>query len=123
MLAVEAQVQEVIVRHKFAETQASHYEQLLLAHAVSQEGAGIKRQELQITQASLSAARANLDASRQELVRARADRDGLIRQRANLRLVSPVDGLVSRRDADPGTTVVAGQAVVEVIEPAGLWIS
>ena len=78
----------------------------LVAHSVSEEGAQVKRQELQIAQAALSAARANLDASRQELNRVRADRDGLVRQRANLRLISPVDGIVTRRDADPGTTVI-----------------
>ena len=123
VLAGEAQIQEVSARKNFAEIQAKRYEQLLIARSVSEEGAEAKRQELQIAQASLSAASANLDASRQDLVRARAERDGLIRQRASLRLVSPVDGIVTRRDADPGTTVVAGQAVVEVVEPGSIWIS
>jgi len=123
VLAVEAQVQEVSARKAFAELQAKRYEQLLVSHSVSEEGAQVKRQEMQIAQASFAAARANLDSSRQELVRARAERDGLLRQRANLRLLSPVDGIVTRRDADPGTTVVAGQAVVEVVEPASVWVS
>jgi RND family efflux transporter MFP subunit len=47
----------------------------------------------------------------------------LIQQRANLRLIAPVRGLVAARNADPGTTVVAGQSVVEVIDPASLWIN
>jgi len=34
-----------------------------------------------------------------------------------------VDGLVAARDADPGSTVVAGQAVVELIDPQSLWIN
>ena len=123
ILAMEAQIQEVSARKSFAETQAKRYEQLLVVRAVSEESVEAKRQELQIAQASLSAARANLEASRQELARVRAERDGLIRQRANLRLVSPVDGLVTRRDADPGTTVIAGQAVVEVVEPGSIWIN
>ncbi|MBK6649305.1 MAG: efflux RND transporter periplasmic adaptor subunit [Betaproteobacteria bacterium] len=123
LLAVEAQVQEVSARKAFAEIQTKRYEQLLIARSVSEEGAQAKQQELDITQASLAAVRANLEASRQELIRARADRDGLVRQRANLRLISPVDGIVTRRDADPGTTVVAGQAVVEVVEPGSIWIN
>jgi HlyD family secretion protein len=123
VMAVEAQVQEVTARQSFAEIQAKRYEQLLVSHSVSEEGAQVKRQELQITQAALAATRANLVASRQELIRARADRDGLSRQRANLRLLSPVDGLVTRRDADPGTTVVAGQSVVDVVEPGSLWLN
>lgn len=123
VLAVEAQIQEVSARKAFAASQASRYEQLLSARSVSEEAVEAKRQEFQIAQASLSAARANLEASRQELARLRAEREGLIRQRANLRLVSPVNGLVTRRDADPGTTVVAGQAVVEVVEPDSIWIN
>lgn len=123
ILAVKAQSQEAAVRNSFAEVQAKRYEQLLAIRSVSEENSEAKRQELQVTHSVLSAARANLDASRQEFSRLRSEREGLIRQRANLRLVSPVDGVVSRRDMDPGTTVVAGQSVVEVIEPGSIWIN
>ncbi len=123
VMAVEAQVQELTARKAFAEVQSKRYATLLVSQSVSEEGASIKRQELAIAQASLAAALANLDASRQEHARARADRDGLVRQRANLRLISPAAGIVSRRDADAGTTAVAGQAVVEVIERGSLWLS
>lgn len=123
VMAVEAQVQELSARKAFADVQSKRYATLLVSQSVSEEGASIKRQELAIAQASLAAALANLDASRQEHARARADRDGLVRQRANLRLISPAAGIVSRRDADAGTTAVAGQAVVEVIERGSLWLS
>jgi RND family efflux transporter MFP subunit len=123
VLAVEAQVQEVAARKAFAQVQSQRYALLLASHSVSEEGASIKRQELEIAHASFAAVQANLDASRQELLRARADREGLLRQRMNLRLISPIDGTVSRRDADAGTTVVAGQSVVEVIEPQSVWVN
>jgi RND family efflux transporter MFP subunit len=123
VLAVEAQVQEVAARKAFAQVQSQRYALLLVSHSVSEEGASIKRQELEIAHASFAAVQANLDASRQELLRARADREGLLRQRMNLRLISPIDGTVSRRDADTGTTVVAGQSVVEVIEPQSVWVN
>lgn len=122
-LAAEAQVQEASARKIYAETQARRYEQLLQARSVSEQAVEVKRQEHQVAQASFAAARANLDAARQESARIRADREGLIQQRANLHLVAPVDGLVVARDADPGTTIVAGQAVVEMIEPQSLWIN
>lgn len=122
-LAAEAQVQESSARKAYAEKQAGRYEKLLQAHAVSEEGASAKHQEQQIAEAGFAAARANLDAARQELTRIRAERAGLHQQRANLRLVAPVDGLVVAREADPGTTVVAGQTVVEIIDPASLWIN
>ncbi|MGB5065020.1 MAG: efflux RND transporter periplasmic adaptor subunit, partial [Candidatus Competibacter sp.] len=41
---------------------------------------------------------------------------------AQSQLVSPVDGVVSARLVEPGSTVVAGQAVVQVLDPASLWI-
>jgi multidrug efflux pump subunit AcrA (membrane-fusion protein) len=106
VMAVEAQVQELTARKAFAEVQSKRYATLLVSQSVSEEGASIKRQELAIASASLAAVLANLDASGQESTRARADRDGLVRQRANLRLISPAAGIVSRRDADAGTTAV-----------------
>jgi HlyD family secretion protein len=123
VLAAEAQVWEASARKSYAENQASRYEQLLQARSVSEEMVEGKRQESQVTEAGFATARANLDAARQELARIRSDREGLIRQRANLRLIAPVRGLVAARNADPGTTVVAGQSVVEVIDPATLWIN
>lgn len=122
VIAAEAQVREALARKSYAENQASRYEQLLLARSVSEETVEGKRQEHQVTAAGFAAARANLDAARQEVARIRSDREGLIQQRANLRLIAPVRGLVAARNADPGTTVVAGQPVVEVIDPATLWI-
>lgn len=121
--AAEAQVREAVARAAYADTQAGRYENLLQQGMVSAEAAGAKRQERQVAEAGLSAARANSDAAGQELVRIRTDREGLIRQRANLLLVAPAAGQVVARNADPGTTLVAGQSVVEVIDPASLWIN
>lgn len=123
VLAAEAQVRETLARKSYAENQASRYEQLLKVRAVSEEAVEGKLQERQVTEASFAAARANLDAASQETARIHAERGGLIQQRANLRLIAPVRGLVAARNADPGTTVVAGQSVVEVIDPASLWIN
>ena len=123
VLAAEAQLQDLSARRAFAETQARRYEQLRAARSVSDEAAEARRQEWQLAEAGHAAARANLDAARQELARARADREGLARQRANLKLVAPAAGIVAVRAADPGTTVVAGQAVVEIIDPSTLWLN
>lgn len=121
--AAEAQLEDVSARKTHAVIQAQRYEQLLLARSVSEEAVEARRQERQVAEAGWLAARANLDGARQELARVRAEREGLIRQRANLRLVAPVDGLVTVRNADPGTTVIAGQSVVEMIDPASLWVN
>ena len=122
VLAADAQVQEAVARKSYADAQAQRYEQLWQTRAVTQVAVETKQQERQVASAVLAAAQANMDASNQELTRIRSDRDGVIQQRASLQLIAPVDGLVVLRNADPGTTVVAGQAVVEVIDPASLWI-
>ena len=112
----EAALREAVARQSHAETQARRYEELLVVRSTSEEVVSTKRQERQIADAALSAAR-------EDLARSRSDRDALVAQRSNLRLISPVDGVVALRDADPGTTIVAGQAVVEVIDPKSLWIN
>lgn len=123
VLVAEAQAEESSARKAYAEAQALRYEKLGQDHWVSEEAVAAKRQERKLADAGFAVARSNLDAVRQDLSRIRSDRDGLRKQRANLRLVSPMDGLVAVRDADPGAAVAAGQSVVEVIDPASLWIN
>jgi RND family efflux transporter MFP subunit len=111
----EAALREMQARQTFAQSQARRYEQLFAVGSVSEELVTSKRQELQIADAAQSAAR-------EEVSRARSDRDAALAQRGNLRLIAPVAGVIAARHADPGTTIVAGQAVVEVIDPKSLWI-
>ncbi len=111
----QAALHEAEARQDYAQSQAKRYEQLLAAHTTSEEIVATKKQDLKIANAALAAAK-------EELVRVRSDGAAVVAQRNNMRLVSPVDGLVVARDADPGSTVVAGQSVVEVIDPQSLWI-
>ncbi len=119
----EAQVGDATARISYAETQARRYEQLIEARTASAELLDAKRQERAIAEMSLASARANLDAIRHEQTRVRFDRDALVKQRANLRLIAPADGLVVSRQAEPGSTLVAGQPVVEMVDPGSLWIN
>ncbi len=112
----QAALVEAKARQVFAQQQVQRYAQLLDVQAVSEESITVKRQDLQVADAALSVAKA-------DIARARSDREGLVAQKSNLRLIAPVDGVVAVRDADPGTTIVAGQAVVEVIDPKSLWIN
>lgn len=112
----QAALREAQARQVHAAAQETRYEQLFAVRTVSEEILQAKQQELQIADAALSAAGA-------ELARARADGQALAAQRGNLRLHAPVQGIVTARNADPGTTIVAGQSVVEVIDPRTLWIN
>lgn len=118
-----AQLADADARLRLARTQAGRAERLFEGGWVSEAAVETRRQELQVADAGSAAARANLAAASQDRGRAGAEGAALVRQRANLRLVAPADGLVVRRVAEPGTTVVAGQAVVEIIDPANLWIN
>ncbi len=112
----EAQLREAQSRHAYAQTQARRYEELLAARSTSEEILARKKNELLVAEANLSAAR-------EEPVRVRAEREALIAQNKNLSLIAPVDSLVVARNAEPGTTLVAGQAVVELIDPKTLWVN
>ena len=112
----EAQLIESQARQIFAKAQAQRYEQLLAARSTSEEIVATKKQEHQIAEASLKAAR-------KEAVRVQAEGAALQAQLKNLDFVAPATGLVTARNADPGTTVVAGQAVVELIDPKNLWVN
>lgn len=103
-------------RHAHAATQARRYEQLFAEQATSEELLAARRQDLQLASAALTAAH-------EDQARARSDLQALRAQRASLRLVSPVDGVVTAREIEPGTTVVAGQTVVEVVDPKSLWVN
>ncbi len=81
-----------------------------------------KTQELRSADAGVRNAQANLVAAGHELERIKAERTGLQQQRDNIRLRASQDGIVLARDAEPGSTVVAGQAVLRLIDPASLWV-
>ncbi len=110
------QINEAQVRQDYAQTQARRYAELLAARSTSEEILAGKNNDLQIAESSLKAAK-------EEAGRIRAEREALIAQRNNLSLIAPTDGLVVLRNAEPGTTVVAGQAIVELIDPDSLWVN
>ncbi len=112
----EANVQDAEARQRYAHAQAKRYGELLPLKATSEEIVSAKRQELQTADAALVAAR-------EERSRLTSEYTGLCSQQGNLRLVAPVAGLVTLRGAEPGTTVVAGQTVIELIDPASVWIN
>lgn len=120
--AAEAQLREAASREKLAQASAARYRELVAKHFVSQEMAAARESEAEVARAGREAAAASLDAARRDAARLGAERDALLRQRANLKLLSPSNGVVISRDAEPGNTVVAGQAVVRLVDPASLWV-
>lgn len=122
VVAVEAQRRDARARTELAAVNARRHVDLGAQNFMSAGAVEAKLQEQASAEAVLAAAEANLAAARQDLQRLAAERAALRRQRANVRLVAPVDAVVTSRDAEPGSTVVAGQAVVRLVEPASLWL-
>jgi RND family efflux transporter MFP subunit len=123
ILAAEARVRDMSGRKDYARSQARRYDELLGPNLVSEELAGAKRQEFRSAEAGLTVSEADLEALHRELARLNSELNGLTQQRKNLRLESPVEGTVVARYADPGTTLVAGQPVVAIIDTDALWIT
>ncbi|MBI4755897.1 MAG: efflux RND transporter periplasmic adaptor subunit [Betaproteobacteria bacterium] len=120
--AAEAQRQDALARHEVAALNARRYQDLGRDRFVATSAVELKVQEQTSARAALAAADSNLAAARQDLLRLQADREGLRQQRRQARLLAPAAGVVSARDAEPGSTVVAGQAVLRLVDPASLWV-
>lgn len=118
----EAQVQEARSRLNLATIEANRYAQLGKKEFVSHSVADAKLQEQKTAEAQLAATEASLGAARKDQGRFNAEREGVKQQRQNIRLFAPVDGVITARDAETGSTVVAGQSVVKLMEPSSLWI-
>jgi HlyD family secretion protein len=120
--AAQATLAEATSRAHLAQTSAQRYTDLRRKNFVSQEAADAKGHEAVAARAAQNAATAALAAARDEGQRAQAEQAGLGKSRAHLRLLSPVAGVISARLAEPGSTVVGGQAVVQVIDPVSRWL-
>jgi HlyD family secretion protein len=121
-VAADAQRKDALAKMKLAAVNARRYVDLAEKNFISAGALEGKLQEQTSADAGAAGAEANLAAARQDTQRLVAERAGLRQQRDNVRLLAPVDGVVISRDAEPGSTVVAGQAVVKLVDPASLWI-
>ncbi|MFZ5574613.1 MAG: efflux RND transporter periplasmic adaptor subunit [Pseudomonadota bacterium] len=120
--AAQAQVAEAESRARLAQANSERYQALYRQNFVAREMAESRRHEAAAAEAALAAARANAVAAQREIARAEAELRGVEQVRNSLKLVSPVDGVVTAREAEPGATVAAGQAVVRLVDPSQLWV-
>lgn len=120
--AAQAQVAEADSRAKLALANSERYQALVQQKFVAREMADSRGHEAAAAAAALGAARANAAGAQREIHRAEAELEGIGQLQSSLRLLSPVDGVVTAREAEPGATVVAGQAVVRLVDPARLWV-
>jgi HlyD family secretion protein len=118
----EAQLAEAQSRVKTANAAYIRLAELREGGYVSQEMLDAKLHEKNAALAAVASATASLASAQLDQVRTRSDASGIGKLRAQTRLLSPVNGIVTSRLVEPGVTVVAGQAVIQVIDPASLWV-
>jgi len=85
---------------------------------------------LDASEATLRAARANVDNARAALSATEAEVQALSQElryadtvMSFTRIVSPIDGVIVLRQAEVGTTVVPGTPIFRLVDPATLWIA
>lgn len=120
--AAGAQVADAQARRALAAANLQRNEDLARQNFISAGALEARSQEVASATAGLQAAQANLGGSAQDIARLRAERAALAQQRDNLKLVAPASAVVTARDAEAGTTVVAGQAVLRLMDPSTLWV-
>jgi HlyD family secretion protein len=108
MVAVQAQANDAKARMVLASETARRYVELGKKNFISSIVVEGKIQEL--------------DSAKAIVQKTNADLAGLKQQELNLKLKAPIDGIITSRDAEPGSTVIAGQTVLKMIDPTSLWI-
>ena len=120
--AAAAQQLDAAARRELAAVNFRRNQDLADKNFISAGALEARVQEKVSADAALQAAQASVLGAGQDLTRLKADRAALLQQRLNVRLLAPADAVVSSRDAEAGSTVVAGQAVLRLIDPGSLWI-
>lgn len=120
--AAQAQEADLQARSELSAANQRRYADLERQGFISTGAMDSKRQELVSAEAGLRSAGANLAASRHDRERLQAERAALQQQRGNTRLLATRDSIVLSREAEPGSTVVAGQPVLRLIDPGSLRI-
>ena len=123
LAAARAAQAEATARRALAAANAQRWVELGQREFVSPSAVEGRQQELAAADAALTAAQAGIGGAEQDLARLRAEREALLQQRRNVQLRAPADAVVTAREAEPGSTVVAGQAVLKLAEPGSLWLT
>ncbi len=120
--AAEAAVDEARERYHQARKEAVRYRKLVEKKQVSQELAESRESEARAAEDKLREMQANLAGVKHDLERASEEYRALEAQFADLKLISPADGLVTAREVEPGSVIVAGTPLLRIVDPDSFWI-
>lgn len=122
LAAAQARVDEAQSQYAQAKRDAKRYKDLLKKQQISKELAEAKETEARSALDQIHVAEAELAGTQHDLERLQSDVKALQRQIDELSLISPVDGLVTAREVEPGSVIVAGTPVLRLIDPKTLWV-
>ena len=120
--AAQAQLLDAKARSALATTTTQRNQDLARQNFISSGALDAVVQAQASANAAVQAAQANLAGAGQDQTRLKAERAALAQQRDNVRLFAPADAVVTTRDAEAGSTVVAGQPVLRLMDPSSLWV-
>jgi HlyD family secretion protein len=120
--AANAQLADIQAKRALAASTAQRNQDLARQNFISPGALEASTLVQASADAAVQVAQANLTGAGQDLTRLKAERAGLAQQRDNVRLFAPADAVVTTRDAEAGSTVVAGQPVLRLIDPSSLWV-
>lgn len=120
--STQALAREAESRYATADASAKRYGSLRVQGFVSAEAERTKGHESRAAEAALQASRANIDSASADGERLSAEVRALEKQLGNTRLIAPVAGLIVTRELEPGSTAVAGQAVLRLAETDSFWL-
>jgi HlyD family secretion protein len=81
-----------------------------------------RREELKVAEADLEKTRAAVVESRKNLVVAQNTVDYQLARLGDTLIAAPFDGLIIRRDRDPGDVVVPGTSIFLLVSTRSLWV-
>ena len=120
--AAQAQLADANALRELASINARRNQDLAAQNFISAGALETRIQEKASAEAAYQIALANLEGAGRDLQRTKSEREALDRQRTNVRLFAPNKGVVVSREAEAGSTVVAGQAVLRMVDPNSLWV-
>jgi HlyD family secretion protein len=123
--AARVRTDELRMRAVLAQAQLEHARAVTLAanQTVSVAERDKAVEQLHIAEAELARAQAIITEAESQQTAAETQ---IALQRellANTRLLAPFDGLVIRRDRDPGDVVTPGSSVLRIVAPTEIWVS
>lgn len=119
----QAEIEQSKSTYSKTEADLGRSQKLLLANSISQSEFDQSQESFELAKSGLIRAEANLREAQQQVELNRETLRFQETRLADTRLVAPFDGLIIQRQRDPGSIVVPGSPILQLISLDELWIN